>query len=359
MGYVDTLTKYTHYNSYRLEPGEEIFGTPFDVEFYSAINSQIQVICKGATSEGAMYVTWLAEDGSKLGRDEFEFDVTGRWVQQVWMNEPPENAIRAMWSVQNTHASEAWNVACAMTSAGEMAGAFDPSLAGHVSLLTASGLYTGTVTADQVITGKLLANDGRAWFDLDTPEIVMKGEDATWRASPENPLRLEDEDGTLMGGLVRLPDGRVAFITTALASTGDLSGGFATIGRIAGNRGRGIMFTEDDYSFALREGIWGERDGGVALYVGSERRMEWLGSGAVAVYAPESESFNPGNPVVSSYVYVSPDGQFTIRNGSGLPIRLIVNDDGSAYFQSHNKNHAIGVDDTGPYRIKNGTKTYF
>ena len=127
MGYVDTLTRFTHYNSYRLDPGEELVGTPFDVEFFSAINSQAQVICKGATSEGAMYMTWLAEDGSKLSRDEYEFDVTGRWVRQIWPNEPPEHAVRAMWSVKNTDDTEAWNVACAMTSAGEMAGALDPS----------------------------------------------------------------------------------------------------------------------------------------------------------------------------------------------------------------------------------------
>lgn len=353
MGYVDTLTRFTHYNSYRLDPGEELFGTPFDVEFFSAINSQAQVICKGATSEGAMYMTWLAEDGSKLSRDEYEFDVTGRWVRQIWPNEPPEHAVRAMWSVKNTDDTEAWNVACAMTSAGEMAGAFDPSLAGHVSLLTASGLYTGTLTADQVVAGILQSLDGKAYFDLEKPEIVMQGNDATWKASPENPLRLEDEEGDFIGGLVRLPDGRMAIITSALGNAEDLQGGYLEVGRRAdpssgGVVNSGMFFKGLKSELTINEGYspdTGEYSAHI-IKTNNVRRMLFFASGSTVIRDAEGQN----------RLQIFADG--TVYIIDTINVRYWQDSSGT-FIQSPNLRNAIGADNTGPYYIKNNVKTYF
>ena len=40
------------------------------------------------------------------------------------------------------------------------------------------GLYTGIVSANQVIAGIFISLDGKAYFDLDKPEIVMEGKQA-------------------------------------------------------------------------------------------------------------------------------------------------------------------------------------
>lgn len=354
MGYVDTLTRFTHYNSYRLDPGEELFGTPFDVEFFSAINSQAQVICKGATSEGAMYMTWLAEDGSKLSRDEYEFDVTGRWVRQIWPSEPPEHAVRAMWSVKNTDDTEAWNVACAMTSAGEMAGAFDPALANQVSLLTASGLYTGTVTADQVVTGLLQATDGRAYFDLDKPEIVMQGDNAKWKASPENPLRLEDSDGNLIGGLVQAGDS-VAFMTSVLGGRGQLKG-FVQIG------GREIII---DGSTKEVEGmILHRQDGEPAGYFAIKDDTMVIGKADYSIPAfseSDAQIIINGSDRDTAVMAGNLNGLFISSDDPAFPAikRVRIVSANSVEVRNVPGTHALGVDNTGPYRIKNGTKTYF
>lgn len=385
MATVDTGVRFNKFNSLKLEINETSWSQKFEVEFYSTITVQAQVLCVTGSASGQFILRWLDEDGKKIIDSTDGFSIENRWRRKTATFEVPEGAIECMFALKNTDSTEQINVACAMAEAGEIASAFDPSLATQVSLLDAHGLYTGTVTAWQVIAGILQSLDGKAYFDLEKPEIVMQGKDATWKASPDNPLRLEDGEGEFIGGLVRLPDGRMAVITSVLGSAEDLDGGFAYIGKAEETRGAGIHFEREGHSFSLRDGLYGLKAGGFAIYIDGLRRAEWFETGAFTIYGLEGgqgrlQLFASGALSVrdaegQDRLQIFADGAMSVKDGSGKD-RLQLVQDGQVYIsdtinvrywqdssgtfiQSPDLRNAIGADNTGPYYIKNNVKTYF
>ncbi len=385
MATVDTAVRFNKFNSLKLEHGETSWSQKFEVGLYSAVTVQAQVLCLDGAASGQFIMRWLDEDGKKVIDSTDGFSITNKWAKKTATFEVPEGAVKCIFALKNTDSTKEINVACAMAEAGEIASAFDPSLASQVSLLNAQGLYTGIVSANQVIAGILQSLDGKAYFDLEKPEIVMQGKDATWKASPDNPLRLEDGEGEFIGGLVRLPDGRMAVITSVLGSAEDLDGGFAYIGKAEETRGAGIHFEREGHSFSLRDGLYGLKAGGFAIYIDGLRRAEWFETGAFTIYGLEGgqgrlQLFASGALSVrdaegQDRLQIFADGAMSVKDGSGKD-RLQLVQDGQVYIsdtinvrywqdssgtfiQSPDLRNAIGADNTGPYYIKNNVKTYF
>lgn len=372
MATVDTAVRFNKFNSLKLEHGETSWSQKFEVGLYSAVTVQAQVLCLDGAASGQFIMRWLDEDGKKVIDSTDGFSITNKWAKKTATFEVPEGAVKCIFALKNTDSTKEINVACAMAEAGEMAGAFDPSLASQVSLLNAQGLYTGIVSANQVIAGILQSLDGKAYFDLEKPEIVMEGTDATWKASPENPLRLEDEEGDFIGGLVRLPDGRMAIITSALGNAEDLQGGYLEVGRRAdpssgGVVSSGMFFKGLKSELIINEGYspdTGEYSAHI-IETNNVRRMLFFASGST--YIRDAEGQNR--------LQIFADGVMSVKDGSGKD-RLQLVQDGQVYIsdtinvrywqdssgtfiQSPNLRNAIGADNTGPYYIKNNVKTYF
>ena len=385
MATVDTAVRFNKFNSLKLEHGETSWSQKFEVGLYSAVTVQAQVLCLDGAASGQFIMRWLDEDGKKVIDSTDGFSITNKWAKKTATFEVPEGAVKCIFALKNTDSTKEINVACAMAEAGEIASAFDPSLASQVSLLNAQGLYTGIVSANQVIAGILQSLDGKAYFDLEKPEIVMQGKDATWKASPDNPLRLEDGEGEFIGGLVRLPDGRMAVITSVLGSAEDLDGGFAYIGKAEETRGAGIHFEREGHSFSLRDGLYGLKAGGFAIYIDGLRRAEWFETGAFTIYGLEGgqgrlQLFASGALSVKdaegqNRLQIFADGVMSVKDGSGKDrLQLFQNgqvyisdtinvrywqDSSGTFIQSPDLRNAIGADNTGPYYIKNNVKTYF
>jgi len=385
MATVDTTFRFNRFNSLRLESGEESWSQKFEVEYYSTLTVQSQVLCLDGAASGVFILRWLDEDGKKVIDSTNAFSIDNRWKRKTATFEVPDGAVECMFALKNADATKSINVACAMVEAGEIASAFDPSLASQLAYMDANGFYGATVTAWQVVAGILQSVDGKAYFDLEKPEIVMQGKDATWKASPDNPLRLEDGEGEFIGGLVRLPDGRMAVITSVLGSAEDLDGGFAYIGKAEETRGAGIHFEREGHSFSLRDGLYGLKAGGFAIYIDGLRRAEWFETGAFTIYGLEGgqgrlQLFASGSTYIrdaegQNRLQIFDDGVMSVKDGSGKD-RLQLAQDGQVYIsdtinvrywqdssgtfiQSPDLRNAIGADNTGPYYIKNNVKTYF
>jgi hypothetical protein len=224
---VDTTLKYGRYNSYRLTAWQHIWAEPFDVSIYNTVTAQMQTICPTGSATGQLEIRWVGADGAMVGQDTVDLSVNNRWKRFTQTFDVPSSAVRAVWQVYNNSANK-WNFACAMMEYGEIAGAFDPSLMTQVSTLTAEGLYTSTISANQILAGIMRALSGKAWYDLEKPEIVMQGEWADWKASPSNPLEITDKHGDFIGGLAWMGK-LLALVSTALTNNPE-SGIYATVG---------------------------------------------------------------------------------------------------------------------------------
>ena len=86
-------------------------------------------------------------------------------------------------------------------------------------MITADGLYTSTISGNQILAGIIRALAGDAWFDLEKPEIVMKGTDVDLYITPNNPLKLTDKDGNFIGGVTRV--GNDVFISVEALTSAD------------------------------------------------------------------------------------------------------------------------------------------
>ena len=328
MATVDTGVRFNKFNSLKLEINETSWSQKFEVEFYSTITVQAQVLCVTGSASGQFILRWLDEDGKKIIDSTDGFSIENRWRRKTATFEVPEGAIECMFALKNTDNTEQINVACAMAEAGEIASAFDPSLATQVSLLDAHGLYTGTVTAWQVIAGILQSLDGKAYFDLEKPEIVMQGKDATWKASPDNPLRLEDDGGELIAGIVKIDDD-IVFVTNTISDPEDLDHHLKISKR----------FGEEDYTTNLDIYSEGQVVGHISTFKSNWGPVVMIGAG-------EFEEYNIG-------VSISTDGVYLFSDGFNFGLY-----DEFAYLMSKDWKNGFGVDSGGPYCVKNGTTAY-
>lgn len=365
MATVDTTIRFNKFNSLILAGDETSWSNKFDVEFYSVLTVQTQALCLDGSTTGQFILRWLDEDGERVIDSTDGFDIDNRWVRKTATFAVPERAVEAMFAVKNTGGLYDIRIACAMVEAGEIASAFDPSLASQASYLDAHGLYTGTVTANQVRAGILLALTGEAWFDLEKPEIVMKGKDATWRASPENPLRLEDNEGNLLGGLIRMSDGKTALMTSAISNYEHADYGFGTIG-MGPDGGTGYYFEHKGQKFIwCFTGAEGSDTFGAALYLNNIPRIGLHIDGGFSVRDLGSKErlgiYSNGTFVVRNSdseerLTVTSGGGFVVRD-SASRVRIQVSDTDTLILSPNGK-QALGADNLGSYFIEDGLKFY-
>ena len=401
---VDNTLRYRGFNSYNLEAGETLYSSLSDCEYLGFVTTQWVALKAGGTiAGGEVRITWIDDTGGQFGSAElYEFTPTRLWERHTWTVAVPPEAVKLR--IQFGGGTQGYHFACPMTEPGEIASSFDPNIASAVAYMTSEGAYVGFLNAEQITAGLLRAVNGGAWFDLDKPEIVMEGKQADLSITPENPLKLTDKSGKFVGGLGVI-EGLLGLVAGVL--TDDVEGGArATIG--TGTDGhKGIDFTDGENRYQLTTS-----DGdGVALYVNGDKRQVWryeevsslLGEHVLFYFNDAARSNMSGSD--SSYFFAGQNrlayksGPKTSTGNGPLSITGLVNQagmsslgvyagnetgftatdsqsmrwvqaglmngyrfqahDGLAELRNGSGDHALGIDSGGPYRIKNGTKTYF
>lgn len=359
MGQVDTTLKYYGgYNTYRLDPNEEMHASMFDVSLYSDVTIQVVTINPASLASGSVHLCWIDGDNKRIGNIVVEsVSVLKRFTEWWKAFEVPENAVRLHWWIKA--GSTGFNFGCAMATPGTIRRAFSSNLEDRVSMITADGLYTSTISGNQILAGIIRALTGDAWFDLEKPEIVMKGNDAKWKASPSNPLELTDKNGNFIGGLKKLAN-KIALVAGLISNDPTLST-YAEIGYPQGG-GSGINIVAMDGSTAYispygtyfvimvdgtqRLALY--KDGGFVLWDENQvARLNLTKDGDFVVY--------DGNG--TARLYFTEAGHFHVNDGISSVNRIQVYPNGPAGITSGNGN-TLGIDDTGAYKIINGTKIY-
>ena len=375
MGQVDTVLKYGPYNTYKMDAEETLYADPYDVSLYSELTIQLVSIRPAGATTGQIGVRWIDAQNKRTGSDQiFTFDV-GTTFSEWWTTVTvPSGAKTLQWWIKANAASFNWG--CGKVGAGTMPTAFSDNTSERSSLLTAHGLYTGTVTADQVVAGILSALSGKAWFDLEKPEIVMESGDGKmkWKASPERPLELLDGEDNFAGGAAYIGN-KVALVSSILTNMLNPET-WVNVGELepeAGTLTDGLSLHHSPIDDS--EGVFEVLPYGST----SDRRMviralprEVADRYAINFYASAHEN-NPsarmrvmGNlGALSIWSQEMPDnGEWAQVSVGKASVDLSV--DGSSESAELNvgdkitsTHQAVGADEGGPYLIKNGTKTYF
>lgn len=219
MGQIDETLLYNGFNSYLLDNNETLWGDAFDVDLYTHISIQLVSIKLDGTATGKFIVRWIGEDKKKLGNDvEISFDVSNRWSRKTATLEVPLAAKRVMIAINGSY----FHIACPMAEAGQIATAFDPSLASKMAWHDATGSYVGFLSANQIVAGILRSVTGDSGFDLELPRIWMKSNDGevTWEATPENPILVKHNDVPIF----HVSEGNLTMSGKIAANSGDIGG---------------------------------------------------------------------------------------------------------------------------------------
>lgn len=374
---VDSAIRYGRYNTYQLAANERLYGDCFACDLYTHITVQAVVIrLDGSSVTGARFgLRWINEDQSKLQDDWFAFSPSSHFEKITHTFAVPASAKEAQLMIEGGDIG--YHFGCSMAEPGEFASAFDPFLANQVSRLSPDGLYTGTIIADQVISGILSAVNGGAWFDLNKPEIVMQGADATWKASPDNPLKITDADGNFCGGIIKKDD-EIGMISKFISNREDLSGGVGTVGW-GPQGGCGYRFEWQGHSYVLTFDV----GYGVQLYVDNILRQAWAANGHNSIYGKSTHKnaiFSSEDTPLSVWlndserlgVYadggfhvadenrvlilrVIDDGSFVVR-GANNKVRLALEANGNSYIKDANDKSRLHLDAGGDNWLYNGNQ---
>lgn len=195
MGRIDTTLRYNGiYNSYEMDPNDTVHASVFETAYLSHVTTQfVAVRVAGTIVDGWIEAIWIDSNGEQVGSTEnVTFTPTRLWKRYTHTFEVPETAVKIKITYKS--GTEGFHFSCPMTEAGEIASAYNVQVAAQLAYHTAGGSYVGFLNADQIVTGKMLSPDGNAWFDLDKPEIVMKGnvngKEVIISLSPEMPFSI-------------------------------------------------------------------------------------------------------------------------------------------------------------------------
>lgn len=123
--------------------------------------------------------------------------------------------------------------------------------------------------------------------------------------------------------------------------------------------------------FGTDAGIWFKASGGASspsLSIGGGGQLRYFDGAAVRLRIDSDGTFivygnNSADISLSSNgkIEMSSDGQFYLRDNNGKNRLTFSTSTGGTYLScgSNTAQHQIGVDNNGPYCVKNGTKTYF
>lgn len=351
MGQVTEL-KYNGYNGYTLNPNDWIYASKFDCQYLSHITAQFVVIKPiGTIASGQLEVRWIDEDGAPIGgTSKYVFTPTQLWKRHVHTFEVPEGARYARTHLEG--GAQGYTFACHKVEAGEIATAYSDDDARKMAFMTSEGAYLGTLSANQIISGEIVSRDGKMYIKLDAPsEIAMDGATAKLRISPAYPIRVLNASNQPIAGLMT-KNNETMFFASALTD----------------KENPDVWFRAGEYVFV------DPVDGPYTvsgLFAFSTQNPDvprtWLALTDFGFQLQDDEcSISSSGSILAKSIFLNVNdnngvGHLEVASdfmgyNMGVDYKLIIDELESSFNQG---NHAIGVDDTGPYYVKNGSKQYF
>ena len=359
MGQVSTELTYAGHNTYRMDPNEEMHASMFDVSLYSDVTIQVVTINPASLASGSVHLCWIDGDNKRIGNIVVEsVSVLKRFTEWWKAFEVPENAVRLHWWIKA--GSTGFNFGCAMATPGTIRRAFSSNLEDRVSMITADGLYTSTISGNQILAGIIRALTGDAWFDLEKPEIVMKGTDAILTINPSNPLKVTDKNGNPLGGLMNIEGNIVLtseYITTPTDPMVAASVGTVVDSSNVSHTGFIVWAKKADGTYERSLLISPDHDGQYLRIYGPGGHTSMYATAQGTIYLRTEHCGLSMIPGSTNLFITDNDGKDEVflslaTDSSGTEASLSAKRNNTSYGE-------IGLDTGGPYAIRtNGTKVY-
>lgn len=152
--YVDTGIQYRGYNTFRMEAPAKVKSWIFGVEGLETISHSFYAYATTALTSAVRAKTrWISGNGITLSVEDHTWTITeGGFFNHIKIEgiTVPTGAVYAQLELHNTSGQTYW-VGLIKSEAGDQATDFTHNLSGQLTRITASGIYTGTITAQQVI----------------------------------------------------------------------------------------------------------------------------------------------------------------------------------------------------------------
>ena len=158
---VDTSIQYNGYNSFKFNQGDKLVCFPFGVENMEYITHSFAMYSPIVLGDAVRAVTrYFNGESAVIKTENHTFGVgqgeQGTFKKTEITSEVPGNAIKAELTFVNNSANPWW-IATPKTEEGQIATPYAVNTYGQLTYITPSGIYTGTLTANQIV----LASGGR------------------------------------------------------------------------------------------------------------------------------------------------------------------------------------------------------
>lgn len=152
--YVDSSIQYRGYNTFRMEAPAKVKSWIFGVEGLETISHSFYAYATTALSSAVRARTrWIDNKGITLSVQDQYWAITEPNLFnriQIEAIPVPVGAVYAQLELHNTSGKTYW-VGLIKSEVGDKATDFTHNVSGQLTRITASGIYTGTITAQQVI----------------------------------------------------------------------------------------------------------------------------------------------------------------------------------------------------------------
>jgi hypothetical protein len=149
---VDTSIQFNSYNSYRFNTGEVLHCYPFGVEGMGYITHSFAAYTPLALASAVRATTTFFDiDSEIISSVDHSFDTPQGTFEQRTITVPvPALAVKAQLTYKNS-AADPWWVATPKTEEGQTATPYAVNTYGQMTYITPNGIYTGTLTANQIV----------------------------------------------------------------------------------------------------------------------------------------------------------------------------------------------------------------
>ena len=235
--------------------------------------------------------------------------------------------------------------------------------------ITNEGVYTGEIVADQVKTGLLKSTNGASEINMDNGSFSFGNGALAWngallqvtgkfssRLSSTKPTRVEIENGRIkltnaLGNTVGQIDNWNANTIEGLNISAGVNSKYLSFGHIVS--GGGLLV---DYYINLGENPGGATERHIFSY-DARIRGKLVMEGPIDVATIDVTMIR--DAASRNRISVAPAGDFVVYDNAGNLVIWISKSGNFAQLHLPSSiDNAIGVDATGAYKIKSGTKTY-
>src|SRR5690554_6111174 len=149
---VDTSIQFNGYNSYKFNQNDVLHCYPFGVENMEYITHSFAAYSPIALSDKVRATTKFFDADSEIIQTvDHSFDVSqGTFDKREITVEVPLGAVKAELTFLNNEA-DPWWVATPKTEEGQIATPYAINAYGQLTYITPNGIYTGTITANQIV----------------------------------------------------------------------------------------------------------------------------------------------------------------------------------------------------------------